>query len=248
MKLRTKIKLLSLAIVGFGGLALAGTSAAACPTTPEAWTTSVAIGGGAVAIAPTGLDGSGCKLSSELGSSLASQASVIDTSPQSEPRYRFQFLVDADGLGSLSGLDSVSIFGINSSATYGGHKQLLVVGLVPASGGGERLVFSYACDNGTTGRCLAASSVNLTAGVNRIEGDLTVGAAGSFRYWINAPAGTAEPAPSGSITNINNAGWVGADIASLGLGSPAPNFAATHAGQAVYFDTFDSRRSTYIGH
>ncbi len=33
----TKMKLLSLAILGLGGLALAGSAAAACPSAPDAW-------------------------------------------------------------------------------------------------------------------------------------------------------------------------------------------------------------------
>lgn len=250
-RISTKMKLLSLAILGLGGLALAGSASAACPATPDAWSVTAALGGGQVHVVSGGLDGSSCKMSASLGTSLASQASVVDTSPSNEPRYRFQFLIDPSNLGTFGNLDSVSVFAANSQATYpssGGTKKVLSVGVVPASGGAKRLAFVYACDNGSTNTCLAVSSANLASGVNRIEVDMQFGSSGSIRYWMNAAAGSSEPTPTGNITGINNAGWVGVDIASLGLGSPSPSFASGHSSQDVYFDTFDSRRQTYIGH
>ena len=84
-----------------------------------------------------------------------------------------------------------------------------------------------------------------------MEGYLKVGAGsdGSFEYWINAPAGTGTaPASTGEIPGLDNAAWVGVDRVIMGQSAPSGAYAIAHAGQGIGFDTFDSRRSTYIGH
>jgi len=85
--------------------------------------------------------------------------------------------------------------------------------------------------------------------VNRVEVDLQIGAATTtLNYWLNQ-TGTSEPPATGTIAVTGgNGDWSGGvDTAVMGLGAPSPSFIATHAGQAVQFDTFDSRRNTYIG-
>ena len=250
------MKNLILAVAGLAGFALAGSAFAQCGASNlTAWAGGVsALSGGAVTVVSGGLDGSACAMSTSLGVSPASQATVTDTSPTApgEPRYRFQFLLNADALGTLDASDGVVIFTAAGSTTQHGRRGIIQVNLVPAAAGAKRLSFNWSCNNGTTYRCSANTGANnLVAGVNRIEFDVqmaTSGANGSIRYWLNAAAGTTEPAPTGTVSSIDNSVWVGTKVASLGLGSPVPFYSSHHSGVAVLFDAFDSRRQTYIGH
>lgn len=249
--MNTKMKVLSLALIGaFGyvGSAAAGTCPAG-PTVAEggAWTSKAQLGGGVVAIATPGLDASSCRMDASLGGSLASLATVLDDTPANEARYRFQLLVNADATGPFGVADAVSIFSANAAAAANGRVQILQMALVPGASGAKRIAFVASCAGGTNFRC-QGQTADLPAGVNRIEVDLQIGASGSLRYWVNAPAGTTEPAETGSVALTGgNAAWTGVDKGVMGLGSPSPSFKNTHAGQVVSFDTFDSRRQTYIG-
>ncbi len=253
--MNTKMKVLSLALIGaFGyvGSAAAGTCPAG-PTVPEggAWSSKTTLSGGVLAITTPGLDASSCKLNSSLANSFASLAIVQDDTPTAEPRYRFQLLVDASATGNFSFTDAVQIFNASAANAFpatGGRREVVAVSLTPGAGGAKQLTVVVSCNNAATQYRCPLTTGDLLPGVNRFEGDLVVGAAGTgnFRYWLNAAAGTTEPAPTGSIA-VDNQGWVGPDSAVLGLSSPSPTYKTTHAGQVVSFDTFDSRRSTYIG-
>ncbi|OJY96414.1 MAG: hypothetical protein BGP25_14675 [Lysobacterales bacterium 63-13] len=88
------------------------------------------------------------------------------------------------------------------------------------------------------------------AGANRVEIDLVTGAAATMKYWVtNASASTTEGAPTGTFTNLANTGWTGVDQVALGFSTAntfyRQNFTNT---SYVYFDQFDSRRQTFIGH
>jgi len=251
-----QMKALALAVLGLAGFGVAGSAMACDATNLAAWNGGVAaIAGGAVAAVAPGLDASACAMSSSLGTGATSQASVLDTSPNNETRYRFQFMVNPTAhVTNLTAQDSVALFSATNQTAAHGRKGIILVGLVPtATAGIDRISFSYSCNNGTTFKCIHTSPVNLVAGVNRIEFDVQMSTSsvtpnGSIRYWINAPAGGTEPAPSDSVTGIDNAAWVGTKLASLGLGAPSPHWSSAHHGEAVLFDTFDSRRQTYIGH
>jgi len=248
-----KMKSLAVAVLGLAGFAAAGSAFAVCPAVAALpWSGGAsALGAGTLAVSSPGLDTSSCKLDATLGTNPTDQATVTDTSPANEPRYRFQFMVNADSLGTLGLNDGVNLFSASGATTQHGRRGIIAVNLVP-SATGKRLSFNWSCNNGTTYRCSATTgAVNLTAGANRIEFDVlmaTSGANGSIRYWINAAAGTTEPAPTGSVTSIDNSAWVGTKVATLGLGSPTPSQSTGHAGQVVSFDSFDSRRQTYIGY
>ncbi len=250
--MNTKMKTLVMAVVGLVGFGAAGAAMAQCPAslTPP-WSAVTTSTGGVVASVSGGLDTSACKMSSSLGNSFSSQASVTDNTPANETRYRYQFLVNADATGAFGNQDSVSVFSANSAATFpasGGTRQIIKVAITAAGAGAKRLTIIAACNNGTNNRCIA-NSPTLVAGTNRFEMDVTVGAAGTVRYWLNAAAGTAEPATTGTITITGgSAGWVGVDQAVLGQSGPSPTYKTNHTGQAVFFDTFDSRRQTYIGY
>lgn len=248
--MNAKMKVLSLALVGLCGFA--GSALAACPGGPAvadggAWTSKAQLSGGTVAIATPGLDSSECKLNAQLGNSFASLATVLDDTPANEPRYRFQFLVNADATGNFGLTDAVSAFSANAAAAAHGRVPILQLALVPGAGGAKRISFVASCAGGASFRC-SGQTADLPAGVNRIEVDLTIGASGSLKYWLNAPAGTTEPAATGTVAITGgNADWTGVDKGVLGLGAPSPSFKNTHNGQLIGFDTFDSRRSTYIG-
>jgi hypothetical protein len=68
-----------------------------------------------------------------------------------------------------------------------------------------------------------------------------------LNYWLNAAAGTTEPPATGTIALTDTSAYGGVDRGIMGLSGPSSAFKNAHAGQAVGFDTFDSRRQTYIG-
>lgn len=251
--MNSKMKTLSLAVLGFVGFGAAGAAMAQCPASlSPPWSSVLTLSGGTAASVAGGLDGSACKLNVSITSSTASIGGVVDNTPANETRYRFQFLVNGDGLGTWGAADAVQLFSANAAvpnAAGGGRRQVVTVGLSPGAAGAKRLSIVASNGNAAPWRTLLQTA-DLPAGVNRIEIDLTVGAgaAGQLKYWLNAPAGTTEGAATGTIPNLNNAGWVGVDTAALGLSAATPSYRGSHAGQFVSFDTFDSRRQTYIGH
>jgi hypothetical protein len=252
--MNTKMKILSLAIVGLVGFA--GSAFAVCPAGPTtaeggAWTAKSVSPGSHLAIATPGLDTSACKLNADIAASLTGASVVSYTHAASEPSYRFQFLVNPDAFGSFSLTDSITSFRSNATTAANGTGNALLVSIVAGSGGARRLRFNAACNVPANGyRCAASTTADLPAGVVRVEGKLTFGtaAAGKLDVWVNAPAGTAEPATTTvTIPNLDNTAWGGVSQVFLGLVSPSTPFKNAHAGQIASFDTFDSRRQTYIG-
>jgi hypothetical protein len=251
--MNNKMKKLSLAVLGFVGFAAAGAAMAQCPTSlSPPWSTVTALSGGTAVAVAGGLDGSACKLNASITGSTTSIATVTDNTPSNETRYRFQFLVDASALGNFGTTDSVVIFNGNAAApnaAAANRRQLVTLALSPGPAGAKRLTITASNGNASPFRT-AVTTGDLLPGMNRIEVDLTVGAgaAGGLKYWLNAPAGATEPTPTGTIASLNNAGWVGVNNAALGLSGASPSYRTAHASQVVSFDTFDSRRQTYIGH
>lgn len=247
--MNTKMKVLSLALLGLVGYA--GSAAAGCPSSPTPpWASTLQLGGGVVGITTPGLDASACHMTAAIGASFSSIATVSDTTPANEPRYRFQFLVNADALGNFGATDAAVIFSANAAAPANGRTPILVMALTPGASGAKRITFIASCAGGTNFRC-ATQTADLPAGTNRVEVDLQTGASvATLNYWLNQ-TGTTEPPATGTIAVTGgNADWAaGVDTAVMGLAAPTPSFigATGHAGQAVSFDTFDSRRNTYIG-
>lgn len=251
--MNAKMKVLSLALVGLCGFA--GSAMAACPAGPTtadggAWASQSVLPPSTshLAIATPGLDGTECRLNSSLGPSTTASAFVRYNNAASEPNFRFQFLVDNTGLTTFSSTDNVVVFQAPATTTANGFSRLLRVSLVAGPAGAKRVRFIAQCGSGTFS-CAQTFATDLLPGINRIEGKLTVGAgaAGSLSYWVNAAAGTTEPAASGTIAALDNAAWGGVSASSLGLTAPSAAFKTNHATQIVAFDRFDSRRQTYIG-
>lgn len=254
--MNTKMKLLSLALIGLCGYA--GSALAVCPTDPAqpagAWS-SKAVSQANLAIAANpgmGLDTSACRLQVSLNqaSALFAKAIVTDTSPANEAHYRARFYIDTTEItGLTSVLRGAKIF--NASATSG-----------PASVSGEMVAISL---NGSTGAPTLIFTVGDTTqgsgfrqisvplpvanGSNRVEFDLTQGASATFRYWVTAASATsADATPTATVSGINNTGWSGVKQASLGLFVANNGWRANYsAANHIYLDEFDSRRQTFIG-
>lgn len=252
--MNTKMKVLSLAVVGLFGFA--GTAMAACPSGPTAWTGSF-VGGGvsAISIATPGYDGTECKLQAALGNNGGAQAQVYDDTPANEPHYRAQFIVDAGQLTGANGGSQAVLFLSNPAAAHNGVLPMVKVMFNGSGGGttssGKRIIFRVACEGGAGSVCGSAPvTLPNQTGPNRIEIDLTAGASGTFRYWVNDAATTGITEASGVALTLTggNAGWVGVDRAVLGLASPTGAYRTLNTATPAFFDQFDSRRQTFIGH
>lgn len=238
--MNAKMKVLALALLGLAGYA--GSAVAGCPSSPvPPWSSVTALSGSAFNIEAGGLDGSACKATAAIGQSLGAIASVTDDTPNAEPSYRFQFMIDPSNFGTFGGTDFVTIFRANTTTAVGGNQNALTISLVPGPSGAKRVRFNAACD---TGRCAVSDGTDLPAGASRIEVQLTQS---TMNYWLNAPQGTTEPAATGTIALGDTSAYGGVDKGILGLSGPSSAFKNAHHDQAVGFDTFDSRRTTYIG-
>ena len=259
--MNTKMKVLSLALVGLCGFA--GSAMAACPAGPAiadggAWTQKFVNGGtSALSIQTPGLDGTECKLQASLGNNGGAQAQVMDDSPANEPHYRGQFLFDASGLSGANGGSQTVIFQANAAAVHGSLLQTLKVYFSGSGGGsltsGKRILLRAACETGPGSSCGSAPiTLPNQTGANRIEFDLVFGGngTGNLRYWVTdaAASGGTDATPTGSIPiSGGNDGWVGVDKAFLGLVSPTTAYRSVNTDAHAFFDRFDSRRQTFIG-
>src|SRR5690606_194556 len=95
--MNTKMKTLSMAVLGLVGFGAAGAAMAQCPASLVPPWTATNIGGGASAASSVtgGYDTTACRLQSTLGNSGAARAQVRDDTPANETRYRAQFIFDA---------------------------------------------------------------------------------------------------------------------------------------------------------
>lgn len=231
------------AILAIGALAAFGFASSAfaqCPDSPTPPWSSAPSFQGATEIVEGGYDGTSCRLNSTInaGAGGIAFAQVQDDTPATEPRYRAQFMVNADALTNQALLANATIFSAASTAT-GPAVRFTVFG----DGAGGRFL-GYFVQNTNEASGFTSGSVALDNGENRVEFDLQVGAPGSFTLWVNE---TDEASPSVPSVAVANATAVGIDTAFLGLAAPSPQFVTAHAGAAVGFDEFDSRRSSFIG-
>jgi hypothetical protein len=230
--MNTKMKVLALALLGLAGYA--GSAVAGCPSSPvPPWTAVSALGGSAV-IASPGYATTPCRLDSALTGDSSSFATVEDDTPTAEPRYRAQFIINADNLASLGAVDAAFVFSATSNA--GPQVQLSIVG----DGTGGRLV-TYIVPDSAAGGGSDVGSFPLAAGENRVEFDLDN--SGHFSFWVN---NNVEASPNFTTTTLNNGGAT-IETAFMGLAGATPSFVSGFNGVTVGFDQFDSRRTTFIG-
>lgn len=230
--MNTKMKVLSLALVGAFGYV--GAASAACPTSAvPPWTSDFALGG-TLAIASPGYAGTECRLDSALTGDSTSFATVQDDTPNAEPRYRAQFILNADNLTNLGVVDAAVVFSATSSS--GPQIQISIVG----DGVGGRLV-TFVVPNSSAPGGSDVQSFPLTTGENHIEFDLDN--SGHFSAWVN---NNNEASPTYTTSSFNNGGAT-IESAFLGMAAPTPGYLANFNGVTVGFDQFDSRRQSFIG-
>jgi len=258
MKIRSSMKALSLAVIGLAGLGFGANAFAVCPTgiavsdSPAGAWSSKAVTSGALAIVNGGNNGTACRVASSLNqnASIIAKAQFRDDTPANETSYRFRVYFDTTELGTnISSLRSAQLLVVNGGTAPAGANQYLIKGsLIKISGVSTlRLLVSDTSQPGNTRNVDVPLTVE--AGVNRFEGFLTVGASSTLKYWMtNEAAVSADATPTGTVSGINNAGWTGVDSIVLGLASASNGYrsffpSTTH----VYFDEFDSRRTSFIG-
>lgn len=234
--MNTKMKVLALALLGLAGYA--GSAVAGCPGSPvPPWTAAPALFG-TVAIVTGGLDGSACSMTSALTGDSSSFATVEDDTPTAEPRYRASFIINADNVSSLSAITGVFVFTAVSGAGGNPPVSLSIVG-----DGANHVFVSW---NVVNGAGALVGSQQLNAGSNHVEFDFDNGSsAGSpgphFSIWVNSNV-EATPTFTSAITST-----AVVDTAFLGLAGATADWSGSFNGTTVGFDTFDSRRSSFIG-
>ncbi|MBX3696671.1 MAG: hypothetical protein KF811_02590, partial [Dokdonella sp.] len=243
---------LAMAVVGLVGFGAAGAAMAQCPASLSPPWSLVSTLQGTASSVTGGYDSTSCRLQTALNQngSTGSKAFVLDQTPANEQRYRAQFIVDVSGLSLTQANRNVIGFSVlGASAPAGGTSRMLFATL---TGNGSASILRLSV--GDTAQVSQYQQVDIPlpnqAGANRIEIDLVVGNPGSIKYWVsNVSASTSEGSPTGSIATITNNGWTGVDQVTLGLVN-ANTFYRQNFGNTnfVYFDQFDSRRQTFIGH
>ena len=252
--MNTKMKKLSLAVLGLTGFAFAGAAMAQCPASlSPPWSQNLLLQGTATSVTG-GYDSSACRLQAALNqnSSPAAKAGVLDLTPANETRYRAQFIVDASGITLTAANRAATIFNVvGAAAPAGGTNNILQVFL---RGNGSAPALRLLVGDTAQPSLYRTVDVDLpnTTGANRVEIDLTIAAGtGSLRYWVtNVTTSTTDGSPTGpAVTGLANSAWTGVDQVALGLAGASTfwrqNFTNTNF---VYFDQFDSRRQTFIGH
>lgn len=267
-----QMKALALAMLGLGGLVMAGSAAAACPTlttntgnsTPGgggAWSSQTVGGGGFMNIVSPGLNSTSCELAVNIGASPVGnvKALVSDTSPQNEPRYRARFYFDISALTLTLGNYQTEIFDAFANTAPGSfNTDEVKINIV---GGATPAVRFRVADAGLASgvQIITVPLPASASGHYYVEFDLTSGTGssstvacnggdpGCFRYWVTAEGtASADASPTGTYS-ANNGGWSGVKQANLGLYSTSTNFRANNLSKNFAVDEFDSRRQTFIG-
>ena len=253
--MNTKMKTLAMAVVGLVGFGAAGAAMAQCPASlSPPWSATLVTGTGSNASSVTGgFDSTACKLRAAIGqgTNANGKAAVLDQTPANETRYRAQFIIDASGIGlTQSNRAAIAFNVLGGTPPAGGTNNMLQV-FLRGNGSGAALRFLV----GDTAQASFYRTIDVPlpnqAGANRVEIDLTVGAGtGSLRYWVtDAAASTTDGSPTGTSTTLANSGWTGVDQITLGLGGASGQWRANFTSTSyVFFDQFDSRRQTFIGH
>mgnify|MGYP000855137440 CR=1 FL=1 len=241
--MNTKMKVLSLALIGAFGYA--GAAAAACPAGPTtaeggAWS-SKSVLGGSIAITSPGFESTECKMDASITSTAFGSAYVRDETPAAEARYRARFVVDTTNLVGMNALQSVRVFSANTENPYlsiGEVVRISVFGDV--TGTIQSLAIAAGCEGATSNIC--STNVPLSGpGVHTVQIDFQQGTSGSVDVWVDN--GT-EASPNATL-NGNTSGW-SVDYAVLGLSTPSLGFLSAQTNNVVSFDSFDSRRQTFI--
>jgi hypothetical protein len=238
--MNAKMKVLALALLGLAGYA--GSAVAGCPPSPVPPWTAANQFQGTVAIAAGGLDGSACRMDSSLatGASGFANAQVEDDTPTAEGRYRAAFMINLNNLASPTLTTVANVFSATSAGTGNG----INLSIFGDGAGAWRLSYIIATSDPGNPSGFFSGSVPLAAGSQHVEFDLDV-TNGTFALWNNNNVEASPDITQGGLQMTTVIG--GIDTAFLGLAAPSDSFATTYAGMTAQFDTFDSRRQTFIG-
>ncbi|MHB8446648.1 MAG: hypothetical protein ACYC9P_01790 [Rudaea sp.] len=209
-----KMKALALAVLGLGGLVMAGSAFAACPDptafTNKGYATPNGPWGGefvtssTIAAGTPGLAGTNCKMVvgfTATGGVVPGNARsyVEDDSPQNEPRYRARFYVDLTNLSAqfTNGSQQVRVFQAGASnfpsTSTKTNARAAVVDVTLVGGTPPAFRFNIADSGAPSGYKVVSIPAPTPRGVNRIEFDYNTGAGsacapgntkGSFCAWI----------------------------------------------------------------
>lgn len=242
--MNAKMKVLALALVGLAGYA--GSAVAGCPASlVPPWTAQItgAGFGGTATSQPGGLEAtpSACSLVANFDGTATgfTFVGVVDGTPANEPTYRFRFYIDPTAIGALGSFDSVQVFAGNSAAASDGFQNIIRIGLI-----GSNIAVAAADHSNPGGSFVTVGVAPLSSAVHWVEGQVLIGNPGTVKLWIDATAESDTPAIT--LAPVND-GWVGVDIAALGLGSPQGAVLTSQGGRTLKLDAFDSRRTTFIG-
>jgi len=244
--MNAKMKVLSIALVGLCGYA--GSAMAACPAGPDtanggAWT-AVSVVGGSASVQAGGLDGSECRMDAAVTANLGSATAFVrDDSPSNEPRYRAQFMINADALTTQNTAQPVRVFAATTDTPANGVPEVVRLTIYGNAAGTSRILgVATACASAATHIC--STTVPLAAsGVNTVEIDWSRAATGYLKVWVN----NGTEADADANLSVDNSAWGGVDSAALGLYGASTAYRAAQLNHAVQFDRFDSRRQTFIG-
>lgn len=215
-----QMKALAAAVLGLGGLVMAGSAfAATCPTVAAgniavgtggagggAWSGQSQGGGGTLSVVSPGLDSTSCALNIAIGATPAANLKgyVADNSPQSESRYRARFYFDVSGLTLTSANMQTEIFNAFANTAPGtfGTDEIQIYLIGGSSNPALRFLVS---DSGKPSGFATITTAALPTSASKhyyVEFDLMKGAgssttvacnggdAGCFRYWVAAEGGS----------------------------------------------------------
>lgn len=254
-----KIKLLTLALLG-----LAGNAMALCPTaitTAEggAWSAKSTTGGTTLGVVEAHAANGTCSLQAALkstaeGGSSIQKALVTDTTPNDEMRYRVRFYIDTSELTGLTSLlKQVKLFNASAltspSADLSGEEITISLN---GNGGAPNLVFTIADASQGSGFSQKNVPLPVPAGLNVVEFDWNPSSTtDAFRCWVKDPNVTYtenDVTSACSITTLDNTGWSGVTQANMGMFVSNNSWRSSYSNSMhLYFDAFDSRRQTFIG-
>ena len=237
--MNTKMKVLSLALIGAFGYV--GAASAACPSSAVPPWSSKSDVGGSLAISSPGYDGTECKLDAALTSAAFGSAFVRDDSPDSEERYRARFFVNTDALAGLNVAQSVRVFSANAETPHSDVSEVVRVSVFGNVAGTQQSLAVVAGCDGVAGNVCSTNIPLSGAGPHTVQIEWVKGASGEINVWVD---NADEANPDETLTG-NTDGWV-VDYAVLGLSTPSAGFRANQLNNVVSFDQFDSRRTSFI--
>lgn len=101
---------------------------------------------------------------------------------------------------------------------------------------GPRLALLAACQSNPSHVCTHLMPIEGSTPTIGLELDVGAGAEGELRLWVDK---TFEETPSATLSNLDNAGWIGVDRIGLGLSSASASFRSSFGDQAVVFSEIE---------